>query len=251
MRVSRFASSSRQALHDTTETRGATTGATCRRRNVVGPDSVTGVGRTGVTARPSVRYTTARRLRWTPGTWWNECGAASHEALRRVPARPGQPPPVARRGACDAGAESVRRAPLFGPACGPARDPRGDPRGPLARYSRQSRSRQEVRAGGPQGPGRPIGPADVHRDISAADRKSTRLNSSHSQISYAVFCLKKKKQIPDRTLRGRSRHPQPPRQLFRLSPTTSPHTSHAPALPIIVSPPPSSPPDPRPGCSPS
>src|SRR5688572_31893550 len=27
----------------------------------------------------------------------------------------------------------------------------------------------------------------------AADRKSTRLNSSHSQISYAVFCLKKKK----------------------------------------------------------
>src|SRR2546430_10159852 len=28
---------------------------------------------------------------------------------------------------------------------------------------------------------------------SVADRKSTRLNSSHSQISYAVFCLKKKK----------------------------------------------------------
>src|SRR2546427_5715698 len=28
----------------------------------------------------------------------------------------------------------------------------------------------------------------------ARDRKSTRLNSSHSQISYAVFCLKKKKQ---------------------------------------------------------
>src|SRR5688572_31784423 len=27
----------------------------------------------------------------------------------------------------------------------------------------------------------------------ALDRKSTRLNSSHSQISYAVFCLKKKK----------------------------------------------------------
>src|SRR2546430_10127577 len=27
------------------------------------------------------------------------------------------------------------------------------------------------------------------------DRKSTRLNSSHSQISYAVFCLKKKNQI--------------------------------------------------------
>src|SRR5688572_32028099 len=27
------------------------------------------------------------------------------------------------------------------------------------------------------------------------DRKSTRLNSSHSQISYAVFCLKKKKRV--------------------------------------------------------
>src|SRR2546430_4272462 len=30
----------------------------------------------------------------------------------------------------------------------------------------------------------------------AQDRKSTRLNSSHSQISYAVFCLKKKKKNP-------------------------------------------------------
>src|SRR5688572_31080850 len=29
------------------------------------------------------------------------------------------------------------------------------------------------------------------------DRKSTRLNSSHSQISYAVFCLKKNKKVPD------------------------------------------------------
>src|SRR2546430_11976771 len=29
------------------------------------------------------------------------------------------------------------------------------------------------------------------------DRKSTRLNSSHSQISYAVFCLKKKKSQQD------------------------------------------------------
>src|SRR5688572_31078388 len=29
--------------------------------------------------------------------------------------------------------------------------------------------------------------------VTDADRKSTRLNSSHSQISYAVFCLKKKK----------------------------------------------------------
>src|SRR2546427_3721822 len=34
----------------------------------------------------------------------------------------------------------------------------------------------------------PLGARQVERD-----RKSTRLNSSHSQISYAVFCLKKKK----------------------------------------------------------
>src|SRR2546427_9668089 len=40
-------------------------------------------------------------------------------------------------------------------------------------------------------------PIDVNRPVGGAlaplDRKSTRLNSSHSQISYAVFCLKKKK----------------------------------------------------------
>src|SRR2546430_7199140 len=34
-----------------------------------------------------------------------------------------------------------------------------------------------------------------HKGYSTPDRKSTRLNSSHSQISYAVFCLKKKKQL--------------------------------------------------------
>src|SRR2546430_7088410 len=35
------------------------------------------------------------------------------------------------------------------------------------------------------------------RSSRARDRKSTRLNSSHSQISYAVFCLKKKKNERD------------------------------------------------------
>src|SRR2546430_4322663 len=33
------------------------------------------------------------------------------------------------------------------------------------------------------------------RVFGGTDRKSTRLNSSHSQISYAVFCLKKKKPL--------------------------------------------------------
>src|SRR2546427_8534137 len=36
-------------------------------------------------------------------------------------------------------------------------------------------------------------PKKARRRALSVDRKSTRLNSSHSQISYAVFCLKKKK----------------------------------------------------------
>src|SRR2546430_17482216 len=39
-----------------------------------------------------------------------------------------------------------------------------------------------------------VGYAPIEPDDLLVDRKSTRLNSSHSQISYAVFCLKKKKQ---------------------------------------------------------
>src|SRR5438445_4991152 len=44
--------------------------------------------------------------------------------------------------------------------------------------------------------GSPLPPALVTAQVavaSAGDRKSTRLNSSHANISYAVFCLKKKK----------------------------------------------------------
>src|SRR2546427_3945158 len=42
-----------------------------------------------------------------------------------------------------------------------------------------------------------VGPDAVLKD--RIDRKSTRLNSSHSQISYAVFCLKKKKKKTTQT----------------------------------------------------
>src|SRR3712207_8043765 len=38
-------------------------------------------------------------------------------------------------------------------------------------------------------------PDGLKLEIVHVDRKSTRLNSSHANISYAVFCLKKKKQI--------------------------------------------------------
>src|SRR3989449_3271661 len=42
----------------------------------------------------------------------------------------------------------------------------------------------------------------TNRGSRSGDRKSTRLNSSHGYISYAVFCLKKKKkdQVPDMTI---------------------------------------------------
>src|SRR5688572_31179906 len=74
-------------------------------------------------------------------------------------------------------------------------------------FRSQDRLRQAAAAGGnqPQRSLRTSGPCHCrrhrdsrHRDTRARrrdleDRKSTRLNSSHSQISYAVFCLKKKK----------------------------------------------------------
>src|SRR5258707_2740408 len=41
----------------------------------------------------------------------------------------------------------------------------------------------------------PIGVEKRAPAIAVADRKSTRLNSSHANISYAVFCLKKKKTV--------------------------------------------------------
>src|SRR5260221_5101538 len=63
---------------------------------------------------------------------------------------------------------------------------------------------QSVALGGPQ---RPTGPGAGLRPRGRRlrqDRKSTRLNSSHTVISYAVFCLKKKKKIKRRTQQSRS-----------------------------------------------
>src|SRR3712207_7217360 len=40
-----------------------------------------------------------------------------------------------------------------------------------------------------------VGHVEAAADVHVADRKSTRLNSSHANISYAVFCLKKKTPI--------------------------------------------------------
>src|SRR5438132_8983665 len=73
---------------------------------------------------------------------------------------------------------------------------RRPPRSTLFPYTTLFRSR--LRLGRPRGdageaarPARRARAGAGHR--AASDRKSTRLNSSHTVISYAVFCLKKKK----------------------------------------------------------
>src|SRR2546427_7973776 len=75
---------------------------------------------------------------------------------------------------------------------------RRPPSSTLFPYTTLFRSRLEAAAAG-RLPGYLLrgGPAVVPPAagrIRRTDRKSTRLNSSHSQISYGVFCLKKKKQ---------------------------------------------------------
>src|SRR5476649_1888031 len=67
---------------------------------------------------------------------------------------------------------------------------RRPPRSTLFPYTTLFRSEKFETLGPGQGPG--IGDVDDN-----GDRKSTRLNSSHTVISYAVFCLKKKKKRGD------------------------------------------------------
>src|SRR2546429_6634527 len=52
-----------------------------------------------------------------------------------------------------------------------------------------------VKATGAPGEGRSAAAATATGASGSGDRKSTRLNSSHGYISYAVFCLKKKKTV--------------------------------------------------------
>src|SRR5688572_32051015 len=72
-------------------------------------------------------------------------------------------------------------------------------RAPVAAASAGVERRSVARADAAVATGRERGAAGAADDVdreqqrSDEDRKSTRLNSSHSQISYAVFCLKKKK----------------------------------------------------------
>src|SRR2546427_6189304 len=79
---------------------------------------------------------------------------------------------------------------------------RRPPRSTLFPYTTLFRSRVHLRVHGGEGGGDP----DHGEPRGAADRKSTRLNSSHSQISYAVFCLKKKKKRNQVLRRQRKHH---------------------------------------------
>src|SRR3989442_4055372 len=72
---------------------------------------------------------------------------------------------------------------------------RRPPRSTLFPYTTLFRSALLQRALLPDRPGR-LGQRGI--PCACADRKSTRLNSSHVRISYAVFCLKKKKINPTR-----------------------------------------------------
>src|SRR3712207_7623734 len=63
--------------------------------------------------------------------------------------------------------------------------------GDAAARGRRGRSGSRLRRGGLGRAGQGRRPADAHLHV-GEDRKSTRLNSSHANISYAVFCLKKK-----------------------------------------------------------
>src|SRR3712207_7202232 len=54
------------------------------------------------------------------------------------------------------------------------------------------RDRDHVAEAGLPQPGPLLGERVVGDHVDGVDRKSTRLNSSHANISYAVFCLKKK-----------------------------------------------------------
>src|SRR2546430_7142153 len=80
---------------------------------------------------------------------------------------------------------------------------RRPPRSTLFPYTTLFRSRARGRsacAGGEAVRRRPPRRRRGFAPRRVGDRKSTRLNSSHSQISYAVFCLKKKKKAHHNTL---------------------------------------------------
>src|SRR5436190_16358757 len=74
---------------------------------------------------------------------------------------------------------------------------RRPPRSTLFPYTTLFRSPSPPAGRGGRRRGPPLGARAWIRASTPVDRKSTRLNSSHTVISYAVFCLKKKKSRRD------------------------------------------------------
>src|SRR5437660_4051377 len=139
------------------------------------------------------------------------------------PARPCRPPQDARgpqgteenspRGRTQRRRASSCVAGLFrrdDPPCGGRSHPfpaaRGQPGGEARLLRRLLEPRDRTRGRNDGGDGAtPI--SELHHPVVLVDRKSTRLNSSHVAISYAVFCLKKKKKensVSVEMLRARS-----------------------------------------------
>src|SRR5690606_41970552 len=118
---------------------------------------------------------------------WTAYGPAVRAAAGNERVGNERSPPRARAGtdAADDRARESERGKALGAA-------HAAPRLARARGGRRGSLGQAVRRGGNGGDVRrerdPQGQGGVRRD-----RKSTRLNSSHVKISYAVFCLKKKK----------------------------------------------------------
>src|SRR5256886_10187539 len=84
-------------------------------------------------------------------------------------------------------------------------------------------------------------PVDQLGPVRNGDRKSTRLNSSHSQISYAVFCLKKTHPSPPPTPTPATKHLPNPQITTIILPLTiasepinSPHIAPPPAPPSVL-----------------
>src|SRR5258708_29075748 len=96
---------------------------------------------------------------------------------------------------------------------------RRPPRSTLFPYTTLFRSHRPDRAGGG---GRRLGARD-RPGLLVQDRKSTRLNSSHQIISYAVFCLKKKNGIPRSSAEVPRVGRPPPTPVLAPSPHSPPY----------------------------
>src|SRR5205085_1516360 len=148
------------------------------------------------------KYRYRRRRRIPPPRLRRAAAIVCVHGRIHAPRRHGRPLPDGAAESRTARADPLRELPGVRPVERPAerRGDGGDPRNlrarrrpPLGDRRRQPRRLRRV-AGSGGCPDRAAvrAPRRSASRAGGTDRKSTRLNSSHSQISYAVFCLKKK-----------------------------------------------------------